>query len=101
MISFFVFAPGVNWTLRPKNGGNHCIQAVDYKIIGLSSLLIIANLFNVVISFLSRLFADVLNDIAMFMEILAPYFPGCFTVIVCTAGIFKVKRNNRLNHFSL
>nr|XP_040046446.1 RUS1 family protein C16orf58 homolog [Gasterosteus aculeatus aculeatus] len=36
-----------------------------------------------------RLFADVLNDIAMFMEILAPYFPGCFTVIVCTAGIFK------------
>ncbi|KAM8845222.1 RUS family member 1 [Spinachia spinachia] len=36
-----------------------------------------------------RLFADVLNDIAMFMEILAPYFPACFTVIVCTAGIFK------------
>lgn len=36
-----------------------------------------------------RLFADVLNDIAMFMEILAPYFPPCFTLIVCTAGIFK------------
>lgn len=36
-----------------------------------------------------RLFADVLNDIAMFMEILAPYFPACFTFIVCTAGIFK------------
>ncbi|XP_070704191.1 RUS family member 1 [Pempheris klunzingeri] len=36
-----------------------------------------------------RLFADVLNDIAMFMEILAPYFPTCFTLIVCTAGIFK------------
>ncbi|KAG7506216.1 hypothetical protein JOB18_049263 [Solea senegalensis] len=36
-----------------------------------------------------RLFADVLNDFAMFMEILAPYFPACFTVIVCTAGIFK------------
>ncbi|XP_029294280.1 RUS family member 1 [Cottoperca gobio] len=36
-----------------------------------------------------RLFADVLNDIAMFMEILAPYFPACFTLIVCTAGIFK------------
>uniref|UniRef100_A0A3P8R2N1 RUS family member 1 n=1 Tax=Astatotilapia calliptera TaxID=8154 RepID=A0A3P8R2N1_ASTCA len=35
------------------------------------------------------LFADVLNDIAMFMEILAPYFPACFTFIVCTAGIFK------------
>ncbi|XP_017274776.1 RUS1 family protein C16orf58 homolog [Kryptolebias marmoratus] len=36
-----------------------------------------------------RLFADVLNDIAMFMEILAPHFPACFTLIVCTAGIFK------------
>lgn len=36
-----------------------------------------------------RLFADVLNDIAMFMEILAPYFPACFTLIVCTAGVFK------------
>ncbi|XP_026219625.1 RUS1 family protein C16orf58 homolog [Anabas testudineus] len=36
-----------------------------------------------------RLFADVLNDIAMFMEILAPYFPACFTLIVCSAGVFK------------
>ncbi|XP_041633869.1 RUS1 family protein C16orf58 homolog [Cheilinus undulatus] len=36
-----------------------------------------------------RLFADVLNDIAMFMEILAPFFPAFFTLIVCTAGIFK------------
>ncbi|XP_061567652.1 RUS1 family protein C16orf58 homolog [Cololabis saira] len=36
-----------------------------------------------------RLFADVLNDIAMFMEICAPYFPACFTLIVCTAGVFK------------
>lgn len=36
-----------------------------------------------------RLFADVLNDIAMFIEILAPYFPAWFTLIVCTAGIFK------------
>ncbi|XP_049924149.1 RUS1 family protein C16orf58 homolog [Epinephelus moara] len=36
-----------------------------------------------------RLFADVLNDIAMFVEILAPYFPAFFTLIVCTAGVFK------------
>ncbi|XP_061906207.1 RUS1 family protein C16orf58 homolog [Entelurus aequoreus] len=36
-----------------------------------------------------RLFADVLNDIAMFMEILAPYFPAWFILIVCTSGIFK------------
>uniref|UniRef100_A0A4W5LW14 RUS family member 1 n=1 Tax=Hucho hucho TaxID=62062 RepID=A0A4W5LW14_9TELE len=36
-----------------------------------------------------RLVADVLNDIAIFMEILAPNFPMCFTLIVCSAGIFK------------
>ncbi|XP_055008473.1 RUS1 family protein C16orf58 homolog isoform X2 [Boleophthalmus pectinirostris] len=35
-----------------------------------------------------RLFADVLNDVAMFMEILAPFFPS-FLAIVCTAGVFK------------
>ncbi|XP_054615927.1 RUS1 family protein C16orf58 homolog [Dunckerocampus dactyliophorus] len=32
---------------------------------------------------------DVLNDIAMFMEVLAPFFPAWFTMIVCTSGIFK------------
>lgn len=36
-----------------------------------------------------RLFADVLNDLAMFMEILAPFFPAFFLLIVCTAGVFK------------
>ncbi|XP_071272458.1 RUS family member 1 isoform X1 [Salvelinus alpinus] len=36
-----------------------------------------------------RLVADVLNDIAMFMEILAPNCPTFFTLIVCSAGIFK------------
>lgn len=36
-----------------------------------------------------RLFADGLNDIAMFMEILAPHFPTFFTLILCTAGVFK------------
>lgn len=36
-----------------------------------------------------RLFADVLNDIAMFIEIAAPHFPPFFTLIVCIAGIFK------------
>uniref|UniRef100_A0A8C6Y038 RUS family member 1 n=1 Tax=Naja naja TaxID=35670 RepID=A0A8C6Y038_NAJNA len=35
------------------------------------------------------LFADVLNDVAIFMEIVAPAFPGCFTLIVCTSGFFK------------
>uniref|UniRef100_A0A4W5LX04 RUS family member 1 n=1 Tax=Hucho hucho TaxID=62062 RepID=A0A4W5LX04_9TELE len=32
-----------------------------------------------------RLVADVLNDIAIFMEILAPNFPMCFTLIVCSS----------------
>ncbi|KAK6467736.1 RUS1 family protein C16orf58-like protein [Huso huso] len=36
-----------------------------------------------------RLFADVLNDVAIFMEIVAPAFPACFTLIVCSAGVFK------------
>ncbi|CAH2308301.1 RUS1 family C16orf58 homolog isoform X1 [Pelobates cultripes] len=36
-----------------------------------------------------RLFADLLNDIAIFMEILAPVFPLWFTLIVCAAGVFK------------
>ncbi|CAB1342147.1 unnamed protein product [Coregonus sp. 'balchen'] len=44
-----------------------------------------------------RLVADVLNDIAMFMEILAPNFPTCFTLIVCSAGIFKVNLNTILS----
>lgn len=36
-----------------------------------------------------RLFADILNDVAMFMEIAAPHFPPFFILIVCIAGIFK------------
>ncbi|XP_068192528.1 RUS family member 1 isoform X2 [Antennarius striatus] len=35
-----------------------------------------------------RLVADILNDVAMFMMILAPHFPAYFTLIVCIAGIF-------------
>ncbi|XP_060679021.1 RUS1 family protein C16orf58 homolog, partial [Hemiscyllium ocellatum] len=36
-----------------------------------------------------RLFADVLNDVAIFLEILAPGFPSLFTTIVCVSGLFK------------
>nr|XP_022344974.1 RUS1 family protein C16orf58 homolog isoform X1 [Crassostrea virginica] len=36
-----------------------------------------------------RLFADILNDLAICMEILAPYFKAYFTLIVCTAGVCK------------
>ncbi|XP_068509447.1 RUS family member 1 isoform X3 [Syngnathus scovelli] len=32
---------------------------------------------------------DILNDVAMFMEILAPFFPAWFTLIACTSGLFK------------
>ncbi|XP_021364758.1 RUS1 family protein C16orf58 homolog isoform X2 [Mizuhopecten yessoensis] len=36
-----------------------------------------------------RLFADILNDLAICIEILAPNFPGIFTPLVCTAGVCK------------
>ncbi|XP_076997253.1 RUS family member 1 [Tamandua tetradactyla] len=36
-----------------------------------------------------RLFADILNDIAMFLEIMAPIYPVCFTLIICTSNLSK------------
>ncbi|KAF5914656.1 hypothetical protein HPG69_005153 [Diceros bicornis minor] len=36
-----------------------------------------------------RLFADILNDVAMFLEIMAPVYPICFTMIVCTSNLAK------------
>ncbi|XP_053550361.1 RUS family member 1 [Bombina bombina] len=36
-----------------------------------------------------RLFADLLNDFAIFMEIVAPVFPSVFTLTVCAAGVCK------------
>lgn len=36
-----------------------------------------------------RLFADILNDVAMLLEILAPLYPACFTVIVCVSNLAK------------
>lgn len=37
-----------------------------------------------------RLFADVLNDIAMFLELISQYFPAqLFLPIVCLSGLFK------------
>ena len=39
-----------------------------------------------------RLFADVLNDLAIFLEILAPAFQEYFTVIVCVSGLCRVRR---------
>ncbi|KAL5015975.1 hypothetical protein ScPMuIL_005564 [Solemya velum] len=36
-----------------------------------------------------RLFADMMNDLAIFMKILAPSFPHLFTGIICVAGVFQ------------
>ncbi|XP_047569063.1 RUS family member 1 isoform X2 [Lutra lutra] len=36
-----------------------------------------------------RLFADILNDVAMFLEIIAPIYPIFFTMIVCTSNLAK------------
>ncbi|XP_051742343.1 RUS1 family protein C16orf58 homolog isoform X3 [Ctenopharyngodon idella] len=43
----------------------------------------------ILFAWLKGLFADILNDVAMFMEIAAPHFPPFFILIVCIAGIFK------------
>ncbi|XP_045849144.1 RUS family member 1 isoform X1 [Meles meles] len=37
-----------------------------------------------------RLFADILNDVAMFLEIMAPIYPIFFTMTVCTSNLAKV-----------
>ncbi|XP_017504188.1 RUS family member 1 isoform X1 [Manis javanica] len=36
-----------------------------------------------------RLFADILNDVAMFLEIMAPIYPVCFTMTICTSNLAK------------
>lgn len=36
-----------------------------------------------------RLFADILNDIAMFLEIMAPILPFCFTITICISNLAK------------
>ncbi|KAK3927586.1 RUS family member 1 [Frankliniella fusca] len=36
-----------------------------------------------------RLFADVLNDFAMFLELLLPYFMGYSTMLLCAATVLK------------
>ena len=42
---------------------------------------------------LFRLVADILNDIALFMELLAPLIPFLFLTIVCVASAAKVRRS--------
>ena len=37
-----------------------------------------------------RLVADVLNDIGLCLELLAPLFPSIFLLIVCMASVTKV-----------
>ncbi|XP_041431810.1 RUS family member 1 isoform X2 [Xenopus laevis] len=43
----------------------------------------------ILFAWMKGLFADLLNDIAIFMEIMAPVFPSFFTLTVCAAGVFK------------
>ena len=40
--------------------------------------------------YLYRLVADILNDVATFLELLAPLFPTLFLYIVCVASLSKV-----------
>lgn len=48
--------------------------------------------------FFPRLFADILNDAAMFLEIAAPTLPFCFTVTVSTSNLAKVPASGALPH---
>jgi hypothetical protein len=43
-----------------------------------------------IIKFWYRLVADILNDVATFLELLAPLFPTLFLYIVCVASLSKV-----------
>ncbi|XP_053375409.1 RUS family member 1-like [Mercenaria mercenaria] len=36
-----------------------------------------------------RLFADIINDAAIFLEIMGPHFPHVFTLILCVSGVLK------------
>lgn len=36
-----------------------------------------------------RLFADIINDAAIFLEIMGPHFPHLFTFILCVSGVLK------------
>lgn len=36
-----------------------------------------------------RLFADIINDIATFLELMGPHFPSIFTFIMCVSGLLK------------
>lgn len=82
----FALFPGINSTLRPKSGGTRDAAAIALQSLGF---------LNVLLGCFCRLFADVLNDVAMFMEILAPYFPAFFTLIMCVSGIFKVRQTSQ------
>lgn len=78
--------PGQNSTLRLKSGGVRD---------GAATCFLEFVQFDVFVNFslcFFRLFADILNDVAMFVDILAPYFPAFFTLITCVSGIFRVRQ---------
>jgi hypothetical protein len=37
-----------------------------------------------------RLFADLINDVALFLDMLAPSWPRLFLPLICLSSIFKV-----------
>ena len=38
-----------------------------------------------------RLFADLINDVALFMDMIAPMYPHLFLPIICLSSVFKVR----------
>ena len=68
--------------LNQKQSCNVCCDFMGSIMLSLSGHLLLASVF--------RFFADILNDVAIFLEILAPHFTLYFTLIVCVAGLCKV-----------
>ena len=61
----------LSWIVNAKNGGK-----VDFKL---------------TIIFPHRIFADVLNDLAFFLEIFSLHTVSLFTALVCVASVMRVR----------
>ena len=51
---------------------------------------ILTNMLSHIITVIYRLVADILNDIALCLDLLAPIFPMLFMTIICASSVTKV-----------
>ena len=50
----------------------------------------VVNILSKLLNHTYRMVADILNDVATLMELLAPLFPAIFLYIICIASVSKV-----------